>query len=113
VPEALDVFRQRAVFAYPLSCDGGLKGKIVEAMAYAVPLVTTCAGIVGVEAVNGVHAWIGADDDAFAERVIALLQDPGLAQRIAQAARSLVEGQHTPGSVVARMEAFCQGMVQV
>jgi hypothetical protein len=44
--------------------------------------------------------------------LVTALQDPGLAQRTIQAARSLLEGQHTPGSVVARPKAIDQRMVQ-
>ena len=106
VPDAAEFFQRCAVFAYPLTFGGGLKGKILETMAYGVPLVTTREGIAGVDAVNGVHAFIEEDDDLLAERIVQLLLDVPLRRRMAKMARALVEERYSPDPVVSQIEAL-------
>jgi len=105
VRDAAEFFQRCAVFAYPLTFGGGLKGKILETMAYGVPLVTTAEGIAGVDAVNGVHAFIEEDDALLADRIVQLLQNPSLRRRMAQAARGLVEERYSPDPVISQVEA--------
>jgi glycosyltransferase involved in cell wall biosynthesis len=93
------------VFAYPLAAGGGLKGKVLEALAHGVPLVTTRAGIAGVEAKHGLQAFIEDDNDQFAERVVELLEHPDLRRRLAEAGRMLVEERYAPGPVVDQIES--------
>jgi glycosyltransferase involved in cell wall biosynthesis len=105
IASAADFFGQCAVFAYPLAAGGGLKGKVLEALAHGVPLVTTRAGIAGVEAKHGLQAFIEDDNDQFAERVVELLEHPDLRRRLAEAGRMLVEERYAPGPVVDQIES--------
>jgi GT2 family glycosyltransferase/SAM-dependent methyltransferase len=58
----------------PLRFGGGLKGKVIEALRYGVPCVTTSAGAQGLE---GTSHFLAASDDAeiFADHVVSLLRD--------------------------------------
>jgi len=77
-----------------------MKIKVLEAMAYGVPVVTTWEGVEGIEYENGLHCWVGEEDDAIAERVCLLLQDATARRRMREAARSLVEEKYSPVPVV-------------
>ncbi len=105
ITDVTDFFRRCAVFAYPLASGGGLKGKVLEALAYGVPLVTTSAGIAGVDAKSGIHAFVEDDDELFTERIAELLTSPTLRRRLAEAGRALVEERYAPGPVVDQMES--------
>jgi glycosyltransferase involved in cell wall biosynthesis len=105
IADVKDFFAECAAFAYPLDAGGGLKGKVLEALAYGVPLVTTEAGIAGVEAKSGVHAFVEDDDARFAERLVELLQTPELRRALAASGRALIEQQYTPEPVVTQMES--------
>jgi glycosyltransferase involved in cell wall biosynthesis len=106
VASAAQFFEECAVFAYPLTAGGGLKGKVLEAMAYGVPVVTTTEGIAGVDAKADVHAVVEDDDALLAERLVVLLEAPHLRKRMAEAARSLIEEHYAPAPVVDRIEAL-------
>jgi GT2 family glycosyltransferase/glycosyltransferase involved in cell wall biosynthesis/SAM-dependent methyltransferase len=67
-------YGQARVAVAPLRYGGGVKGKVVEAMRFGLPIVTTAVGVQGLAA--GRHAVDVVDDPlAFAEAVVALLRD--------------------------------------
>ena len=50
-----------------------MKGKNGQAMAFGLPLVTTTIGAEGVGLVDGEHALVRDDAEAFASAVVALV----------------------------------------
>jgi glycosyltransferase involved in cell wall biosynthesis len=111
VPRVVDFFHQCGIFTYPAPLYPGLHSTVLEAMAYGVPVVSTVAGMEGIAAVDGVHAYIADDDELFAERVLALLLNPALRRQMAAAARALVETDYAPEPVMAQVEAMYQGII--
>lgn len=71
-------FYQKTVAVLPLRFGAGLKGKLLEAMNYGTPFVTTS---VGLEGIPGNELTVAAYDTpaAFARRVIEILHDPATA----------------------------------
>ena len=57
----------------------------LEAMAAARPVVGTTIGLDGLAIDDGVHALVADDAATFAERVVDLIGDDALAQRVAAA----------------------------
>ncbi len=86
----------------PLSYGAGMKGKITQALAFGVPVVTTPVGAEGLEAGIGEALLVGDDDAAIARHAIQVLTDDELWQRLADAGRDLVAEQCSP-QVVARL----------
>jgi len=79
-----------SVYVVPLQSGGGTRLKVLEAMGMGKALVTTTLGGEGIDAEPG-RVWLVADRPAaFAEQVLALLADQGLAARLGQAAREFV-----------------------
>ena len=62
----------------PLTYGGGVKGKVCEAMAHGIPLVTTTVGVEGIQAINGKDCFIADNVDEFAQRVLQLADDTEL-----------------------------------
>ncbi len=62
------------VAAAPLRYGGGMKGKVIEAMRFGLPCVTTSIGKQGLETVGD---WLAAEDEpqAFADALLRLLDD--------------------------------------
>ncbi len=105
VEDLAGCYREAAVFANPVLSGGGMRGKILEAFASGLPVVSTGVGLEGAAGENGVH-WCRADaPDAFAERLVELLGDPARRAAIGRAARTLVEAQYDVRAVLARLEA--------
>ncbi len=82
----------------------GLKSKVLEAMAMAMPIVAYHPGsTVGIECVDGRHLMAAETSNEFAAHVVDLLRHPEAAAQIAQAGRKLVEEKYSWES---RAEAF-------
>jgi glycosyltransferase involved in cell wall biosynthesis len=103
VAHPVDFFSRVAVLAYAPVRGTGVKVKVLEAMAYGVPVVTTGEGMEGVDGEDGVHGWIREDDDALAARIVGLLADEGQRRRMREAGRALVEARHAPQPVLEQM----------
>jgi len=76
VPEVAPFLDRTAVSVAPLRYGGGVKGKIVEAMAAGVPVVTTRAGVQGLPLHPGRDVLMADDEAGFADAVVSLLRDP-------------------------------------
>lgn len=85
--EALEIhYRTARVSVAPLLFGGGMKGKVVEAMRFGIPCVTSPAGAQGLEEALGFLAVAERPED-FAQEVIRLLEDDALWVSRSQAAQ--------------------------
>jgi GT2 family glycosyltransferase len=83
VPAIEPYLRRARVSIAPLRFGAGVKGKIAEAIAAGLPVVTTSIGAEGMELSDGDHALIADDPEAFAQAVVRLCTDDALWCRIA------------------------------
>jgi len=94
VADVRNYYRQAAVFVVPLRIGGGTKLKVLEAMAMALPVVTTTVGAQGLNVESGRHLFVADNPDDFAGRVLELLKDRKKAAQIGAAARRFVEQKY-------------------
>ncbi len=90
VEDVRSYFRDSDVFVCPVRLGGGFRGKILEAMASGVPVVSTGLGAEGVPARTGENILLADTPEEFAGAAVRLLEDEGLRNRIATNARKLV-----------------------
>jgi glycosyltransferase involved in cell wall biosynthesis len=69
-------YAEATVAIVPLRFGAGVKGKLLEALSYGRPVVTTSVGIQGLSAL-GPLVDVADDARTFAEAVIDILRDPG------------------------------------
>jgi glycosyltransferase involved in cell wall biosynthesis len=98
-----DFFSQAAVMVYAPSRGSGMKVKVMEAMAYGVPVVTTWEGVEGIDYKNGRECWVAESDEELAGRACRLLADSAERQQMRDAARGLMEKCYSPRPVVDKM----------
>jgi GT2 family glycosyltransferase/glycosyltransferase involved in cell wall biosynthesis len=80
-----------SVFLAPILTGSGVRVKLLEAFAAGIPVVSTPLGAEGLTETNTVIAALAEGPQAFAERVLHLLENPKAAQEMARAARLEVE----------------------
>jgi glycosyltransferase involved in cell wall biosynthesis len=79
----------------PIHSGGGSQIKVLEAMAYARPLVGSELALNGFKPhlTPGKHALQAEGDNQWVESCVALLQDPRRGEELGKAGRSLVEAE--------------------
>lgn len=82
-------FDQSDVFVAPFEETHGSKLKIAEAMAMAMPIVSTPQGIRGFLLVNGESVLVADSTEQFAANVLLLLSDPALRKKLGDRARQI------------------------
>jgi GT2 family glycosyltransferase len=96
------LYRSASVAVAPLRFGAGVKGKVVEAMRFGVPVVTTSTGVQGLEGAAG-FVEVAHSADEFASAVARLIQTPDLARRRAQQALDFVEREFGYGAAARRL----------
>ena len=84
------LYRSAVVAIAPLRFGAGVKGKVVEAMRFGVPVVTTSFGIQGLDGAAR-FIEVAHSAEAFARAVARVIGNPDLARRRAQAGLDFVE----------------------
>jgi glycosyltransferase involved in cell wall biosynthesis len=85
---------ETAVFIVPLHAAGGMRVKILDAWCWGLPVVTTCVGAEGIQVQDGKNALVADTPDGFAQAVVRILREPGLAPRLAAGGRRSVEAHY-------------------
>ena len=88
VEDLAAVYDQVRVSIVPVRYGAGIKIKALEALQYGVPVVTTSVGAEGIEGAGGPAIAVCDEPAAFADRVVALLDD----RRVWESARAAVGG---------------------
>ncbi len=111
--ENLDAaYDEAAVVVAPLRWGAGMKGKVCEAMACAVPLVTTRLGLEGLDVRPGVDLEVADEPHEMARSVIAMLSDQDAAERIGASGQAAIAAHCQPEviePVIADVIAFVAG----
>ncbi len=106
VPHPRQFFEQIDALVYPLTIGSGMKVKLLETMAYGIPVVSTSEGLEGIAAEPGVQAYRAEDDEALSEYAIELLCDQERRLQMGRAGRELVEARYAPAATGAQVEAI-------
>ena len=79
-----------AVSIAPLRYGAGMKGKVGDAMAASLPVVTTSVGAEGFGAVSGEHLVIADDTTSFVQAVVDVYTDEARWSMLSSGGRGLV-----------------------
>lgn len=88
--------RGRRVFVAPLRFGAGIKGKVGEALAHGLPVVTTSIGAEGFGLTNEFDVMIADDAESLAAAIIQVYAQKDLWERLAENSRLLIEKHFTP-----------------
>lgn len=112
VEDLRPLFEQALVYVAPLRFGAGIKGKILEAINYGVPVVTTSIGAEGIGVVHGENILIADSAAAFSEAVVRLHRDKELWGELREKGREYVEMSFSQKAFQARVDQVMQKLLK-
>ncbi len=103
VEDIQPLFDHCAVFVCPIRSGSGVRVKLLEAFASGIPVVSTRLGAEGLAREDGDFCALADDPVEFAEKVIALLEDPAAAAAMAVRARAEVENHWDMQTIIGKL----------
>lgn len=110
VDDAAGFMRRMSVVIAPLFAGGGMRIKVLEAMALARPVVATTLGAGGIEVEDEENIFIANDPASFADRVAQLFREPATAARIGKAARTSVAARYDSDTIARELLRFYESL---
>lgn len=102
-----DVFHNHRVFVAPLLSGAGIKGKVLESMAYGLPTVLTEVAAEGTGLSHGISTHIALEPQEWVDGIIALYDDEKLWNKFNENQLSLVETNFTFENGLKRFRDIC------
>ncbi|MGH9891204.1 MAG: glycosyltransferase family 4 protein [bacterium] len=109
VPSVTPYLNSAGISVAPLRFGAGMKGKIGEAMAHGLPVVTTSVGAQGFGLTPGKNVLLGDTADAFALAVLRLLEDEALYRAMAAESIEFIRQRFTPERVAQAISSVVDG----
>ncbi|HEY1336097.1 MAG TPA: glycosyltransferase [Bryobacteraceae bacterium] len=112
VDDVREPLARYAVFVCPILSGSGVRVKLLEAYSAGIPVVSTAVGAEGLARKDGELCAVSDDPAGFAERVIALFENPQAAADMARRARSEVENNWDMAALTARLAESYRDLVK-
>jgi polysaccharide biosynthesis protein PslH len=109
VPDVRDPMARATAFVVPLRSGGGTRLKILEALSFGLPTVSTSIGAEGLGLVDGEHLLLADDPHEFADATTRVLRDEELRRRLAANGRRFVVANYDWHTQVSRLEKLLTG----
>jgi len=106
-----EIFQRLSILVYAPPVATGMKVKVLEAMAYGVPVVVNAEGFEGLEADPEPAAKLANTDDEILEAVLELLGDPAKRRHAVEAGRSCLARSFSPEVTIPALAAQSATMV--
>jgi len=108
VADLQPLYYRSGVCIAPLLSGSGTRLKILEAMSFGNPVVSTSIGAEGLNVIKGKHLLVTDEPLAFAGSVIALLQDKDMFEKTRFEARELVCSDYAWGKIGSGLNEIIQ-----
>ena len=104
--DLLNIFRSLDLFVIPSVEGDTIPQVLMQALAMGLPVVSTTTGSIPDVVQDGVTGYVvpPRDADALADRIVALLGDPGLRMDMGRRGRAMVERDYSLSRMLDRLE---------
>jgi glycosyltransferase involved in cell wall biosynthesis len=106
IPDVTPWMNAASLIVVPLRLGGGMRVKVVEALAHGKAVVASPRAVEGLTVTDGVHVAIADSDDEFVTRIVALLESPDARSALARNAREWAVANLGEARWVAEYEAL-------
>ena len=113
VEDSLAFFEENDILVLPLLSGGGMRVKMLEAMAMGKVVITTSVGAEGIHGKNGKHFIIADDARSMAHEIDKVYQGEYDLTAIGTAARKLVEEHFSNTAISKELNYFCQRLAGI
>ncbi|HXX81901.1 MAG TPA: glycosyltransferase [Thermodesulfovibrionales bacterium] len=104
VPDISTFLLHGDIFIAPIRMGGGVKVKVLEAMSYGIPVISTSKGAEGLHARNREHFLIADSPEEFVESISTLTNDQDLRLLMGMRGREYISRYHGVDSVIELIE---------
>ncbi|MDZ4803791.1 MAG: glycosyltransferase family 4 protein [Candidatus Eisenbacteria bacterium] len=111
VDDLSELFRRATVVIIPLRFGGGLRIRLLEALAARRAVVATPTGIGGLAGHDGEHWLLGRNAAELARAAVRLLSEPELVRRLGESGRTLIEAQYSQTRADAQVQSLVQRFI--
>lgn len=108
IPELDPYFAASTMMVIPVRAGGGMRVRILEAFARAMPVVTTTVGLEGIEAKPGSDVLVADLPEDFSRSVVELLTNKDLQDKLSINGRRLAEQKYDWQVVLSKMDKIYQ-----
>lgn len=95
----------------PIRFGGGIKTKVLEALAHEVPVITTPLGAEGIGAADDTEVRVAKGAQEFATHTIELLDDPARARAMGLAGRRMVASRYRWDPIIDQLDAHYRDLL--
>lgn len=110
VPDAKDFMSDKQIMIVPLLSGGGMRVKIIEAMALGKAVISTTIGAEGIGCEDKKHILIADSPAAFLENIIKLVDNKSLRENIGDNARQFITEKFDNKILGKRLLKFYEGL---
>jgi len=103
VPDVRPYIQRAAVCIAPLITGAGLRSKVIQYAALRRACVATSVAMIDLNLADGQEVFIADDPNVFADKVVFLLQNPSVAERMAAAAYERVRCNYDTSKLTAQL----------
>jgi len=111
VPDIGVFVRDASVAVAPMRISVGIQNKVLQSMAYGIPVVTTTLGLGGIKASPGKEVLLADTPLGFANQVVRIMEDPGLRRDIIKNAYTLIKENYLWPNICQELNAKLVSLV--
>jgi sugar transferase (PEP-CTERM/EpsH1 system associated) len=111
VPQIRNFVEDACVSVAPMRIAVGIQNKILQSMAFRIPVVATTLGLGGIEANPDEEILLADTPEEFSEKVIMLMHDEKIRQGIIDKAYRLVKDRYQWSDIVERLNTQCLSLI--